>query len=183
MRQRIQKRKRAPFYEPPGPKQYENDSVSGTIAAPKRRSNSLDRLDEIDGASAATYNQGYATGGGGQMGRSFHEPKYPGDHLSAHYRGGSVMSSTTMSSNHDELSQAYEYGRRARYESALNTTDGFNVDENLDLHTGSGSSETTDPGIRQFTQQPPMPDEQRQATCEVPLFNSKRTDNFLPLNN
>ncbi len=173
MRQRIcssiQKRKRAPYYEAHGPKQYENDSVSGTLAASRRRANSLDRLDELD--PATTYNRGYATGGGGQMGRSFYEPKYPGD-MSGHYRGGSVLSSTTMSSNHDELSQAYEYGRRARYESALNTTDSFNVDENLDLHTGSGSSETTDPGIRQFTQQPPMPDEQRQATCEVPLFDN-----------
>ena len=38
---------------------------------------------------------------------------------------------------------------------------------------GTDSSESTEPGIRQFTASPPQPDEKRQAACEVPLYDSE----------
>ncbi|CAH8655175.1 unnamed protein product, partial [Dicrocoelium dendriticum] len=109
------------------------------------------------------------------------------------YRG-SVMSSTTASSNQDELMQAYEYGRK--HQSRVGGPAGINVaatgtgfgsrlpiaSERTptvmhpgvtlggDASGGSGSSDATDSGIRQFTQQPPQPDEARLAACEVPAM-------------
>lgn len=44
--------------------------------------------------------------------------------------------------------------------------------------SGIETSDTTDPGIRTFSQQPPLPDEQRNATCEIALFAAARTRSF-----
>ncbi|VDQ11221.1 unnamed protein product [Trichobilharzia regenti] len=129
------------------------------------------------------------------------------------YRG-SVLSSTTVSSNHEELMQAYEYGRKHHLRSCLtlpsnaalphppvpmnfgarlipahmnmglnhtntNTNTGVPHHPALidttevgdgEVSGGSASSDATDSGIRQFTQQPPQPDEARHAACEVPLI-------------
>ncbi|KAM3183546.1 hypothetical protein ACTXT7_010130 [Hymenolepis weldensis] len=89
------------------------------------------------------------------------------DPLTAAYRG-SVLSSTTVSSNQDELMQAYEYGRKQGRLLATGNTVTIPTSRPGDIpvstvvnsgNGGSGSSETTDPGICQFTQQPPLPDE------------------------
>lgn len=91
------------------------------------------------------------------------------DPLTAAYRG-SVLSSTTVSSNQDELMQAYEYGRKHGRLLATGNTAATHIPTShpgdIPISTvvnsgngGSGSSETTDPGICQFTQQPPLPDE------------------------
>lgn len=144
--------------------------------------------------SATTYHRGYARargnnaglggnvtsagnsgGGGGGVPTSgiFYDTRNPHlvlDPLNAAYRG-SVLSSTTVSSNQDELMQAYEYGRKhgrilatgaavpvvttASEVGVANSSTVINVAGG----GGSGSSETTDPGICQFTQQPPLPDE------------------------
>lgn len=140
------------------------------------------------------------------------------------YRG-SVLSNATNSTNHDELLQAYEYGRKQRLRSGTAgqltlpaplppgnhpvPSMGYGTrmllpgNRNLILasdphyhqhhHTlvqqhpyhvrglpsgavdaevsgGSASSDATDSGIRQFTQQPPQPDEARLAACEMPLM-------------
>ena len=39
---------------------------------------------------------------------------------------------------------------------------------------GVETSDMTDPGIRTFSQQPPQPDEQRNATCEIALFAPRK---------
>lgn len=112
---------------------------------------------------------------------------------SAVYRG-SVLSSTTVSSNHDELMQAYEYGRKHQLRSCLvpghmipmggdgpaqlqhvipsnhMVTAQFPMGINeSEISGGSVSSDATDSGIRQFTQQPPQPDEARHGACKVPF--------------
>ncbi|VDP25965.1 unnamed protein product [Schistosoma curassoni] len=140
------------------------------------------------------------------------------------YRG-SVLSSTTVSSNHEELMQAYEYGRKHQLKSCLTLPSNTVIPPHLvpsgnlgthliPTHIGMGldnshhhrhrqhhhpstgaivvphstltgvtvggigegeisgesaSSDATDSGIRQFTQQPPQPDEARHATCEIPF--------------
>ncbi|KER27243.1 hypothetical protein T265_05647 [Opisthorchis viverrini] len=130
------------------------------------------------------------------------------------YRG-SVLSSTTASSNQDELVQAYEYGRRnhpriggtnllsmtgsgagggaglvpPRNHMAPDQTPTMlyppmkarGVSE-VEVSEGSGSSEATDSsGIRQFTQQPPQPDEARHAACEIPLAcENKQLGSYRP---
>ncbi|CAL8072292.1 unnamed protein product [Calicophoron daubneyi] len=135
------------------------------------------------------------------------------------YRG-SVLSSTTVSSNHDELMQAYEYGRKhqqlrpgmtassnvtqsqllqvgAPFASGahmISTADrtptvghptlvaqptGAGLVVEAEVSGGSGSSEATDSGIRQFTQQPPRPDEARHAACEVPIIHEDGRMNAL----
>lgn len=161
-------------------------------------------------------------GGVGPTSVSFYDPggglKHP-DPMVA-YRG-SVLSSTTASSNQDELMQAYEYGRRNQPRGMVhnvtqpsllplgtleprlrpaNRTESMDRTPTMvhhpglmtqlgppaagvgasgaDIIDGSGaggggsgeSSDVTDSGIRQFTQQPPQPDEARHAACEVPLM-------------
>nr|VZI43615.1 unnamed protein product [Spirometra erinaceieuropaei] len=207
-----------------------------------RRVNSLESLQQIFrqgamfGGAHTTYHRGYASGArrataGGPLPHGAKLPVPPGflepstahiggpgsksmvlDPMAAAYRG-SVLSSTTVSSNQDELMQAYEYGRKQAQaqaralmalpsHAAADTFDGgggaaaaaaaavfhskaagkeggaaffsaggppgpsvgpagggVRVCEVVDASGGSGSSETTDPGICQFTQQPPRPEE------------------------
>ncbi|VDP76496.1 unnamed protein product, partial [Echinostoma caproni] len=227
--------------------------VSGLGPIPpgmRRRVNSFESLHRLPGGLSQTYHRGFGAGvpgrslvpGGlilpgtrtmlpagavGPTSVSFYDPgvgiRQP-DPMVA-YRG-SVLSSTTASSNQDELMQAYEYGRRNQPRGLVhNTTQPSllplgpmdprlrapNRTESMDrtptvIHHpglmtqvsapataamanasvsgaelvdvsgaggggGSGeSSDVTDSGIRQFTQQPPKPDEARHATCEVPLM-------------
>ncbi|VDD75314.1 unnamed protein product [Mesocestoides corti] len=146
--------------------------------------------------STTTYHRGYArargaprtTSGGNGVGPSFYDTRNSHltlDPLTAAYRG-SVLSSTTVSSNQDELMQAYEYGRKhGRFLTGANAPQTAAVATAVvpsstlepvatssapavsgavvvvtDPHVGgSGSSEATDPGICQFTQQPPRPEE------------------------
>lgn len=107
---------------------------------------------------------------GGSNSGVFYDTRNPHlalDPLTAAYRG-SVLSSTTVSSNQDELMQAYEYGRKHGRLLATGTVVAVATTASGDVpvstvvnagNGGSGSSETTDPGICQFTQQPPLPDE------------------------
>ncbi|VUZ44453.1 unnamed protein product, partial [Hymenolepis diminuta] len=138
--------------------------------------------------TATTYHRGYArargangvenvpnagppgTAVGGPSSGVFYDTRNPHlalDPLTAAYRG-SVLSSTTVSSNQDELMQAYEYGRKHGRLLATGNTVTIPTSRPGDIpvstvvnsgNGGSGSSETTDPGICQFTQQPPLPDE------------------------
>lgn len=119
--------------------------------------------------AATTYHRGYPRTATAVPSTSFYDTRNPhGAHLMdpSAYRG-SVLSSTTASSNQDELMQAYEYAKKqqqmmvgpnGRFIVPVNaatstTTTGAAVPTNG--VTGSGSSETTDPGICQFTQKPP----------------------------
>ncbi|CAH8550166.1 unnamed protein product [Schistosoma turkestanicum] len=174
-----------------------------------------------------TSNGGGVGGSGVGVGGGNIQPSDP----SVVYRG-SVLSSTTVSSNHDELMQAYEYSRKHQLKSCFTlpsntiipsshflshnnqvgtrlmlpthrpldfdqshqqhshrqppshqhqhlstggtvlmphaTTTGGGVGEG-EISGESASSDATDSGIRQFTQQPPQPDETRHATCEIPF--------------
>ncbi|THD28950.1 Cell adhesion molecule [Fasciola hepatica] len=221
--------------------------VSGLGPIPpamRRRVNSFESLHRLPGGLSQTYHRGFGAGipghslipgglimpganmlpagGVGPSSVSFYDPgvglKHP-DPMVA-YRG-SVLSSTTASSNQDELMQAYEYGRRNQPRGIaqsvtqpgvlplgtleprlrpVNRTESMDRTPTVVHHPGlmtqvsapaagiavagtdiadisgaggggSGeSSDVTDSGIRQFTQQPPQPDEDRHATCEVPLM-------------
>ncbi|KAH7952371.1 hypothetical protein HPB52_022045 [Rhipicephalus sanguineus] len=77
---------------------------------------------------------------------------------------------TSGSSNQDELLRAYEYARRHPPGSSLQASTGgalTHYDAPDDSHT-TGSEGSTDPGIRQFTESPPEPNERRQAACITP---------------
>ncbi|KAK8771453.1 hypothetical protein V5799_025303 [Amblyomma americanum] len=77
---------------------------------------------------------------------------------------------TSGSSNQDELLRAYEYARRHPSGSSLQAAGGgamMHYDAPDDGHT-TGSEGSTDPGIRQFTESPPEPNERRQAACITP---------------
>uniref|UniRef100_A0A5K4EWD3 Putative cell adhesion molecule n=1 Tax=Schistosoma mansoni TaxID=6183 RepID=A0A5K4EWD3_SCHMA len=221
-----------------------------------RRINSFESLHQLPRGRSQTYHQGFAAcipGGrtlpsmginvsgsivGPNASVSFYESGgtsgiQPSD-PSVAYRG-SVLSSTTVSSNHEELMQAYEYGRKHQLKSCLTLPSNTVIPPHLvpsgnlgthliPTHIGIGldhshhhrhrqhhhpstgaavphstlsgvtvggigegeisgesaSSDATDSGIRQFTQQPPQPDEARHATCEIPFvydvnqLNSRR---------
>ncbi|KAK4467847.1 hypothetical protein MN116_008768 [Schistosoma mekongi] len=242
--------------------EFSRSSVLGPLRNElTRRVNSFESLRQLPRGRSQTYHQGFAAcvPGGGRtlfpiglnasrsvvgpnVAVSFYESSgggvQPSD-PSVAYRG-SVLSSTTVSSNHEELMQAYEYGRKHQLRSCLTLPSNtvllphlmpsnvgarlipthHHMNVGLDhqhhqpfLHhhssTGaavvthptlgtsgggmnaagireseisgeSGSSEATDSGIRQFTQQPPQPDEARHAACEIPFvydanqLNSRR---------
>ncbi|XP_046582612.1 Down syndrome cell adhesion molecule homolog [Haliotis rubra] len=81
----------------------------------------------------------------------------------------SVISSvTTVSSSRDELLEALENARRNPPPPILYETPPDDSSQPTD------SSVATEPGIRMFTQSPPKPNEQREASCEVPAYEQKR---------
>ncbi|KAH8857259.1 Down syndrome cell adhesion molecule [Schistosoma japonicum] len=235
---------------------YDNGTLEGGDSE-----GTVDEFSRSSVLGSQTYHQGFAAcipGGertlfpiglnasrsvvGPNVAASFYESSVGGVQASdpsVAYRG-SVLSSTTVSSNHEELMQAYEYGRKHQLRSCLTLPSNtvlppqlmpvnvgarlipthHHMNMRLDhqhhqpyLHhhssTGaavvthptlgtssggmnapgireseisgeSGSSEATDSGIRQFTQQPPQPDEARHAACEIPFvydanqLNSRR---------
>ncbi|XP_013413706.1 Down syndrome cell adhesion molecule homolog, partial [Lingula anatina] len=89
-------------------------------------------------------------------------------------RNSAISSVTTVSSNHDELMLAFHNG----FPSTVTPPDSENQKEDsigTPQPTDNSSDTTvTEPGIRQFTQSPPRPDERRQAACEVPLYEQNR---------
>ncbi|GAB1598659.1 Down syndrome cell adhesion molecule-like isoform X2, partial [Argonauta hians] len=89
-------------------------------------------------------------------------------------KGGSqrhsvISSVTTVSSSRDELLEAYENAKRAQRIQPIvyETRPDFSPQP-------TDSSSTTEPGIREFTQSPPKPDERREASCEVPAYEQHR---------
>ncbi|XP_064651143.1 cell adhesion molecule DSCAM-like isoform X4 [Lineus longissimus] len=101
----------------------------------------------------------------------FHTSKPKSLHSSSDEKGSqrhsAISSITTVSSNQEELMTAYENARRNQLASAE-----FMAQKESPQPTDS--SESTEPGIRLFTQSPPKPDEKRQAACEVPLYEKRR---------
>ncbi|CAH1795907.1 unnamed protein product [Owenia fusiformis] len=81
-------------------------------------------------------------------------------------RHSQVSSVSTVSSNRDELLQAYENAAKAP-NSVSPLVDLENKDSSSQK---TDSSETTEPGICQFTNSPPCPEEQRESVCEVPNY-------------
>lgn len=212
------------------------DSLRGGL---RRRVNSFDSLHRFPREHSQTYHRGFGACNP-SVGRSMISTGLTGSHLppnvsfyepgssmqpsdpSVAYRG-SVLSSTTVSSNHEELMQAYEYGRKHQLRSCMTLEtnshavfqsqqshhmlpvnygahilpgrmDGISVDPTDSLLSsstlirpvnlvgmqhhegetsgGSASSDATDSGIRQFTQQPPQSDnpQARLKTCELPII-------------
>ncbi|XP_075747890.1 cell adhesion molecule Dscam1-like isoform X7 [Rhipicephalus microplus] len=92
------------------------------------------------------------------------------DEFYSHGHAANSHSLTSGSSNQDELLRAYEYARRHPPSSSQQaSTSGAltHYDAPDDSHT-TGSEGSTDPGIRQFTESPPEPNERRQAACITP---------------
>ncbi|XP_054926091.1 cell adhesion molecule Dscam1-like isoform X1 [Dermacentor andersoni] len=88
----------------------------------------------------------------------------------SHSHAANSHSLTSGSSNQDELLRAYEYARRHPPGSSSQASAGgalMHYDAPDDSHT-TGSEGSTDPGIRQFTESPPEPNERRQAACITP---------------
>ncbi|XP_055866242.1 cell adhesion molecule DSCAM-like isoform X4 [Biomphalaria glabrata] len=89
-----------------------------------------------------------------------------------------ISSVTTVSSSRDELLEALENAKRnppppVLYESENDPHPDGGTEGDIDPDSSSqptDSSVTTEPGIRMFTQSPPKPNEQRQASCEVPPY-------------
>lgn len=71
---------------------------------------------------------------------------------------------TTVSSSRDELLEALENAKRHPPPPVLYESQPESSSQPTD------SSVATEPGIRQFTQSPPKPNEQREASCEVPPY-------------
>lgn len=77
----------------------------------------------------------------------------------ASLRHSIISSVTTVSSSRDELLEALENSRRNPPPPVL-----------YESQADSSSQKTEspgDPGILQFTQAPPLPNEQREATCQL----------------
>ncbi|RUS77575.1 hypothetical protein EGW08_014679, partial [Elysia chlorotica] len=93
-----------------------------------------------------------------------------------------ISSVTTVSSSRDELLDALENAKRCPpppvlYESENDPHIDGGTEGDLDPDSSSqptDSSVTTEPGIRMFTQSPPKPNEQRQASCEVPAYEQQQ---------
>ncbi|XP_074653669.1 cell adhesion molecule Dscam1-like [Tubulanus polymorphus] len=86
------------------------------------------------------------------------------------HRHSAISSITTVSSNHDELMLAYENAKK----NPPNPLE-YEVERAKCSPQPTDSSESTEPGIRLFTQSPPKPDEKRQAACEVPIYDRRRS--------
>ncbi|XP_059143240.1 cell adhesion molecule DSCAM-like [Physella acuta] len=93
-----------------------------------------------------------------------------------------ISSVTTVSSSRDELLEALENAKRnppppVLYESENDPHQDGGTEGDIDPDSSSqptDSSVTTEPGIRMFTQSPPKPNEQRQASCEVPAYEQQQ---------
>lgn len=75
-----------------------------------------------------------------------------------------ISSVTTVSSSRDELLEAFENFNRNPPPPIVYETEADSLSQPTDSSTG------TEPGICLFTQSPPQPDEQREASCEVPRY-------------
>ncbi|XP_070203454.1 uncharacterized protein [Littorina saxatilis] len=82
----------------------------------------------------------------------------------ASHRNSLLSSVTTVSSSRDELLEALENAKRHPPPPVLYESQPESSSQPTD------SSVATEPGIRQFTQSPPRPNEQREASCEVPPY-------------
>ena len=82
----------------------------------------------------------------------------------ASQRNSLLSSVTTVSSSRDELLEALENAKRHPPSPVLYESQPESSSQPTD------SSVATEPGIRQFTQSPPRPNEQREASCEVPPY-------------
>lgn len=87
----------------------------------------------------------------------------------SHTHAANSHSLTSGSSNQDELLRAYEYARRHPGALASLSSGAMHYDAPDDgSHHTTESEGSTDPGIRQFTESPPRPNERRQAACITP---------------
>ncbi|ESO90668.1 hypothetical protein LOTGIDRAFT_163888 [Lottia gigantea] len=79
-----------------------------------------------------------------------------------------ISSVTTVSSSRDELLEALENAKKNPPPPVLFES------QNDDSSQPTDSSIATEPGIREFTQSPPKPNEQREASCEVPSYEQQK---------
>lgn len=156
----------------------------GAVLSKARRFASEEKVPTVS-ASAETVKGPAAVGAGGGARPNTTGP-YPGPKgtaaaLEKILHGGGIggaagnsqnflSSLTTVSSNHEELFSAFQNSR-------MNPPPPYGLYETPTTLTSSSarptpeSSDVTEPGIRQFTQSPPLPEETRQAVCEVPIYD------------
>ena len=80
-----------------------------------------------------------------------------------------------MSSSRDELLEALENAKRNPPPPVL-----YESPDPQDDSSQPTDSSSTEPGIRMFTQSPPKPNEEREASCEVPQYECRsRVFSFL----
>lgn len=77
-----------------------------------------------------------------------------------------ISSVTTVSSSRDELLEALENAKR-------NPPPPVVYESPPESSSQPTDSSGTEPGIVQFTQSPPKPNEQREAACELPAYNGE----------
>ncbi|CAH8604106.1 unnamed protein product [Heterobilharzia americana] len=181
-----------------------DEFARASVLGPLRRVNSFESLHRLPGGRSQTYHRGFGACAPG--GRNLLPV---GVNVSCSVNGanvayrGSVLSSTTVSSNHEELMQAYEYGRKHHLRSCLTLPSNaalphlvpvnfgtrlvpahLNIGLDHSVNTvGAHPSLTGAAESLKFTQQPPQPDEARHAACEVPLIydvNQLTSRNIVP---
>lgn len=96
----------------------------------------------------------------------------PSDKGTGSQRHSLISSVTTVSSSRDELLEAFENLNRNPPPPVVYETEADSLSQPTDSSTG------TEPGICLFTQSPPQPDEQREASCEVPRYESPEETHY-----
>ncbi|KAL3886948.1 hypothetical protein ACJMK2_026904 [Sinanodonta woodiana] len=95
----------------------------------------------------------------------------PSDRGTGSQRHSLISSVTTVSSSRDELLEAFENSKRNPPPPIV-----YETESDYRSSQPTDSSGTTEPGICHFTQSPPRPDEQREASCEVPAYDGTYED-------
>ncbi|XP_064598583.1 cell adhesion molecule Dscam1-like [Liolophura sinensis] len=92
----------------------------------------------------------------------------------SHGRHSALSSVTTVSSSRDELLQAYENAKILAQPPSSGSPLPYEALPSSGNSQATDNSGATEPGIRKFTQSPPQPNEQREAACEIPVYEQKR---------
>ncbi|KAH3814468.1 hypothetical protein DPMN_142969 [Dreissena polymorpha] len=82
-----------------------------------------------------------------------------------------ISSVTTVSSSRDELMEAFENLTRNPPPPVVYETEADSLSQPTD-------SSSTEPGICLFTESPPQPNERREASCEVPRYESPESVHY-----
>ncbi|XP_052806024.1 LOW QUALITY PROTEIN: cell adhesion molecule DSCAM-like [Mya arenaria] len=82
-----------------------------------------------------------------------------------------ISSVTTVSSSRDELMEAFENLSRNPPPPVVYETEADSLSQPTD-------SSSTEPGICLFTESPPQPNERREASCEVPRYESPDSQHY-----
>ncbi|CAG5122301.1 unnamed protein product, partial [Candidula unifasciata] len=179
-----------PFFHPKREKQprYTKKQPPPPLPAPRRAQKDAVTKEGYDNHGVILSPRRYASAD--QIHALFSQPSRPHSGMKSgsestdkgSQRHSLISSVTTVSSSRDELLEALENAKRnppppVLYESENDPHQDRGTEGDLDPDSSSqptDSSVTTEPGIRMFTQSPPKPNEQRQASCEVPPYEQQQ---------